>query len=176
MSSFFVGAQTVVRLSQTTQIKQGTSFIATNNVYTSTNKTTIVWIKMELFFYPGSNLILDNAPLFSLCSGLPFPLLSPFASFLLSSILAFCHLSLVQSNCAKETSLCHNVHQSVLCSLSSVIQSNSHEKVEEIESLLAVVGFKLTGLQSSFILLGLQSSFKPMGLQSSLNQWAFRAV
>ena len=60
---FFVGAQTV----QTTQIKQGVSFIATNNsnktrsvIYScqqslhQTNKTTIVWIKTELFFfYPG---------------------------------------------------------------------------------------------------------------------------
>ena len=51
---FFVGAQTVVSLLQTTQIKQGVSFIATNKVYTSTNKTTIVWIKTELFFFlPG---------------------------------------------------------------------------------------------------------------------------
>ena len=39
---FFVGAQTVVSLLQTTQIKQGVSFIATNKVYTNTNKTTIV--------------------------------------------------------------------------------------------------------------------------------------
>ena len=39
---FFVGAQTVVSLLQTTQIKQGVSFIAANTVYTSTNKTTIV--------------------------------------------------------------------------------------------------------------------------------------
>ena len=38
----FVGAQTVVCLLQTTQIKQGVSFIAANKVYTSTNKTTIV--------------------------------------------------------------------------------------------------------------------------------------
>ena len=38
---FFVGAQTVVSLLQTTQIKQGVSFIAANKV-TSTNKTTIV--------------------------------------------------------------------------------------------------------------------------------------
>ena len=42
MSSFFVGAQTVVSLLQTTQMKQGVSFIAANKVYTSTNKTTIV--------------------------------------------------------------------------------------------------------------------------------------
>ena len=39
---FFVDAQTVVSLLQTTQIKQGVSFIAANKVYTSTNKTTIV--------------------------------------------------------------------------------------------------------------------------------------
>ena len=39
---FFVGAQTVVSLLQTTQIKQGVSFIAAKKVYTSTNKTTIV--------------------------------------------------------------------------------------------------------------------------------------
>ena len=39
---FFVGAQTVVSLLQTTQIKLRVSFIAANKVYTSTNKTTIV--------------------------------------------------------------------------------------------------------------------------------------
>ena len=39
---FLVGAQTAARLLQTTQIKQGVSFIAANKVYTSTNKTTIV--------------------------------------------------------------------------------------------------------------------------------------
>ena len=39
---FFVGAQTVVSLLQTTQIKQGISFIAAKKVYTSTNKTTII--------------------------------------------------------------------------------------------------------------------------------------
>ena len=51
---FFVGAQTVVCLSQTTQIKQGVSFIAANKVYNSTNETTIVWIETELFFFlPG---------------------------------------------------------------------------------------------------------------------------
>ena len=47
---FFVGAQTVVSLLQTIQIKQCVSFIAANKVYTSTNKTTIVWIETELFF------------------------------------------------------------------------------------------------------------------------------
>ena len=39
---FFVGAQTLVSLLQTTQIKQSMSFTATNKVYTSTNKTTTV--------------------------------------------------------------------------------------------------------------------------------------
>ena len=39
---FFVGAQIVVSLLQTTQIKQGMSLIATKKVNTSTNKTTIV--------------------------------------------------------------------------------------------------------------------------------------
>ena len=39
---FFVGAQTVICLLQTTQIKQGGSFIATNRVYTSSNKTAII--------------------------------------------------------------------------------------------------------------------------------------
>jgi len=39
---FFVGAQIVVGLLQTTQQKQGMSFTAANKVYTSTNKTTIV--------------------------------------------------------------------------------------------------------------------------------------
>ena len=42
---FFVGAQTVVGLLQTTQIKQGMSFITANKVYTST--------LFFLFFYPG---------------------------------------------------------------------------------------------------------------------------
>ena len=46
-SEFFDGAQTVVSLLQTTQIKQGVSFIAANKVYTRTNKTTIVWIEKE---------------------------------------------------------------------------------------------------------------------------------
>ena len=39
---FFVGVQTVVSLLQTSQIKQGVSFIASYKVYTSTNITTIV--------------------------------------------------------------------------------------------------------------------------------------
>ncbi len=50
---FFVGAQTAVSLLQTTQIKQSVSFIAADKVYTSTNKTTIVWIETELFFTRG---------------------------------------------------------------------------------------------------------------------------
>ena len=50
---FFVGAQTVVSLLQKTQIKQGLSFIAASKVYTSTNKTTVVWIETELFPLPG---------------------------------------------------------------------------------------------------------------------------
>ena len=50
---FFAGAQTVVSLLQTTQIKQGVSFIAANKVYSSTNKTTIVWIETELFLSFG---------------------------------------------------------------------------------------------------------------------------
>ena len=49
---FFAGAQTVVSLLQTTQINwQGVSFIAASQVYTSTNKTTIVCIETELFFF-----------------------------------------------------------------------------------------------------------------------------
>ena len=39
---FFVRVQTVVSLLQTTQIKQGVSFVAANKGYTSTDKTTIV--------------------------------------------------------------------------------------------------------------------------------------
>ena len=53
---FFFGVRTVVSLLQTTQIKQGVLFIAGNKVYTRTNKTTIIWIEMELFlllFLPG---------------------------------------------------------------------------------------------------------------------------
>ena len=48
---FFIGAQTVVSLLQTVQIKQGVSFIATNKVYTRTNKTAIIWIETELLFF-----------------------------------------------------------------------------------------------------------------------------
>ena len=39
---FFVGAQTVVSLLQTKQIKQGVLFTAANQVYTSINKITIL--------------------------------------------------------------------------------------------------------------------------------------
>ena len=39
---FFVSAQTVVSLLQTTLVKQGVSFIAAKKVYTSANKATIV--------------------------------------------------------------------------------------------------------------------------------------
>ena len=48
---FFVGAQTVVSFLQITQIKQGVSFIAANKVYTSTNKTTVVWIETKILFF-----------------------------------------------------------------------------------------------------------------------------
>ena len=54
---FFVGAQTVISLLQTTQIKQGVSFIAANKVYASTNKTTIVWIESELLFFTRGGCI-----------------------------------------------------------------------------------------------------------------------
>ena len=50
---FVVGAQTIVSLLQTTQIKQSESFTAANKVYTSTNKTTIVWNRDGFFFIPG---------------------------------------------------------------------------------------------------------------------------
>ena len=56
MSSFFVGAQTLVSLLQTTQIKQGGSFIAANKVYTSTNETQSVESRRDsylFFFLPG---------------------------------------------------------------------------------------------------------------------------
>ena len=47
---FFVGAQTVVSLLQTTQIISDVCFITDNDAYASSNKTWIVWIKRELFF------------------------------------------------------------------------------------------------------------------------------
>ena len=40
-------------LSQTAHIKQGVLFIAVNKVYTSANKTTIVWTETEHLFLPG---------------------------------------------------------------------------------------------------------------------------
>ena len=56
LEQFFVGPQTVGSLLLTTPTKQGVSFIATNKVYTSTNKTTIALEsrQIELFFFlPG---------------------------------------------------------------------------------------------------------------------------
>ena len=53
-SSFLLCAQTVVSqvcYKQLRLIKQGVTFIAANKVYTSTNKTTIVWIETELFLF-----------------------------------------------------------------------------------------------------------------------------
>ena len=47
----FVGAQTVVSLLQTTQIISGVCFITDHVAYTSSNKTKIVWIETELFFF-----------------------------------------------------------------------------------------------------------------------------
>ena len=54
---FVVGAQTVVSPFQTTQIKQGVSFIAANKVYTSANKTTSRLNRdgTLLLFFPGVN-------------------------------------------------------------------------------------------------------------------------
>ena len=51
IEQFFVGAQTVVSLLQTTQIKQGVSFIAANKVYASTNKTTVSNESRQNFFF-----------------------------------------------------------------------------------------------------------------------------
>ena len=52
---FFVGAQTVMSLLQTAQIKQGVSFIAVNKVYTSTNPQSFESKRNSFFnfFYPG---------------------------------------------------------------------------------------------------------------------------
>ena len=52
---FFVGAQTVVRLLQTTQIKQGVSFIAANKAYTNTIKPQSFESRQNssFFCYPG---------------------------------------------------------------------------------------------------------------------------
>ena len=48
---FFVGAQTIERLLQTTQIILDVCFITDHVAYASSNKTKIIWIKMELFFF-----------------------------------------------------------------------------------------------------------------------------
>ena len=48
---FFVGAQTVVSLLQTTQIISDVCFITDHVAYASSNKTTIVWIETELSFF-----------------------------------------------------------------------------------------------------------------------------
>ena len=50
---FFVGAQKVVILLQTTQIILDICFITDHVAYASSNKTKIVWIKTELLFLPG---------------------------------------------------------------------------------------------------------------------------
>ena len=50
---FFVGAQTVVSLLQTTQITSDVCFVTDHGPYASSNKTKIVWIETELFFLPG---------------------------------------------------------------------------------------------------------------------------
>ena len=52
-SSFFVGAQTVVRLLQTTQIISDICFITDHVAYASANKTKIIWIEMDLSFILG---------------------------------------------------------------------------------------------------------------------------
>ena len=48
---FFVGAQTEVILLQTTQIISQFCFITAHVAYASSNKTKIVWIETELFFF-----------------------------------------------------------------------------------------------------------------------------
>ena len=55
---FFVGAQTVVSLLQTTHIKQGVSFTAANKVDTSTYKTQSFETRLNPFFYPGWMLLM----------------------------------------------------------------------------------------------------------------------
>ena len=49
---FFVGAQTVVNLLQTTQIISDICFITDHVAYASSDKTKIVWIETELSFLP----------------------------------------------------------------------------------------------------------------------------
>ena len=48
---FFVGAQTVVRLLQTSQIISDVCFITDHVAYTSSNKTKIVWIETLFFIF-----------------------------------------------------------------------------------------------------------------------------
>ena len=48
---FFVGAQTAASLLQTTQIISDVCFITDHVVYASSDKTKIVWIETELFFF-----------------------------------------------------------------------------------------------------------------------------
>ena len=48
---FFVGAQTVVSLLQTTQIISAVCFITDHVAYASSNKIKIVWTETELFFF-----------------------------------------------------------------------------------------------------------------------------
>ena len=50
---FFVGAQTVASLLQTTQIISDVCFVTDHVAYASSNKTKIVWIETDLFFLPG---------------------------------------------------------------------------------------------------------------------------
>ena len=52
MNSFFVGAQSVVSLLQTTQIISDVCFITDHVAYASSNKTKIVRNEMELFLLP----------------------------------------------------------------------------------------------------------------------------
>ena len=50
---FFVGSQTVVSLLQTTQIISDVCYINDYVAYARPDKTKIVRIETELFFYPG---------------------------------------------------------------------------------------------------------------------------
>ena len=54
-SIFFLGAQTVVSLLQTTQIISDVCFTTDRVAYASSNKTKIIWNETELFFFfhPG---------------------------------------------------------------------------------------------------------------------------
>ena len=48
---FFVGAQTAVSLLQTTQIISAVCFITDHVAYARSNKTKIIWIETEIFFF-----------------------------------------------------------------------------------------------------------------------------